>query len=417
MIDREQHLSRVGTVLDESYRLTRLIGQGGMASVYEALQLRLHRRVAIKIMSPTLSANREALKRFQREAQIASRLAHPHIVQASDFGKTPSGEPYLVMEYLDGEDLEQRIARRGRVPLTTAVHIVKQVASALAATHGKAIVHRDLKPANIVLMEIEGEADFVKVVDFGISKMRAANTKLTRASIMMGTPGYMAPEQARGQSDDTDHRADQWGLACIAWEMLSGRKLFSGHDVAAILYQVVNDDPPALAPTVPGVPPEIDVVLRRALAKQPNDRFATVTAFARAFAAAASPTATPAPTPTPVITERAARLTEFRWRGPPTPTPVQRDWRRLLFWRRRPRRRAGVVGYTMALGQRAMEGLLPSRRKQPWWRRAFGSGGRTSGAKTRWNARWKRWVSVIGLSAAAVIGFLLLLYAFQPPGP
>jgi serine/threonine protein kinase len=415
MSDRDQLLSwipervpdRVGTVLDKAYRLTRLIGQGGMASVYEGRQLRLDRRVAIKIMARELSANPEALARFQREARITSRLAHPNIVQASDFGKTPAGEPYLVMEYLDGEDLEQRITRRGRVPLASAVTIVKQIASALAATHGKAIIHRDLKPANIVLMEVEGEADFVKVVDFGISKMKAS-TRLTRASIMMGTPGYMAPEQARGRPDDIDHRSDQWALACITWEMLAGRRLFPGDDVAAILYQVVNEDPPLLAPVVPGLPPEIDSILRRALAKQPGDRFPTVTAFARAFAAAAAPQATPALTPPPVVVDRRPRRTPARSRAPAPTTMLRRDWRGLLFWRRRTRRKPGVVGYTMALGQRAIEGLLPSRRKQPWWRRAPSAKTRPTGARIRW-------LSLLGLGAAAVIGGLLFLRAAHAP--
>jgi serine/threonine-protein kinase len=295
------------------------------------------------------------------------------------------------------------------VPLASAVTIVKQIASALAATHGKAIIHRDLKPANIVLMEVEGEADFVKVVDFGISKMKAS-TRLTRASIMMGTPGYMAPEQARGRPDDIDHRSDQWALACITWEMLAGRRLFPGDDVAAILYQVVNEDPPLLAPVVPGLPSEIDSVLRRALAKQPGDRFPTVTAFARAFAAAAAPQATPALTPPPVVVDRGPRRTPARSRAPAPTTMLRRDWRGvLLFWRRRqPRRKPGVVGYTMALGQRAIEGLLPSRRKQPWWRRAPSAKARPTGARIRW-------LSLLGLGAAAVIGGLLFLRAAHAP--
>jgi len=151
----------VGSVLGGAYRITRLIGQGGMGAVYEGVQLRLERRVAIKLMARELSANPEAIARFRREAEVTSQIGHPHIVQVFDFGAAPTGEPYLVMEYLEGEDLEKRIQRTGRQPLAAAAHIVKQVASALSATHAKGIVHRDLKPANVFLLSVEGETDFV----------------------------------------------------------------------------------------------------------------------------------------------------------------------------------------------------------------------------------------------------------------
>src|SRR5207247_1702896 len=157
--------------------------------------------------------------RFRREVQVTSQLAHPHIVHVSDFGNAPGGQPYLVMEYLEGEDLADRLHRVGRLSLETALGIVNQVASALAATHAKGIVHRDLKPENVFLLRVEGVSDFVKVVDFGISKVKHSDEKLTRASVMMGTPAYMAPEQATGRVDDIDHRTDQWALACLAWEM------------------------------------------------------------------------------------------------------------------------------------------------------------------------------------------------------
>src|SRR5215831_12538115 len=168
----------VGTVLGDAYRLTRLVGQGGMGAVYEGVQTRLNKRIAVKVMARELAPNAEALARFRREAEVTSQLGHPHIVQVFDFGMAPSGEPYLVMEYLEGEDLEKRI-QRGRLPLPAAAHIIRQVASALAATHAKGIIHRDLKPANIFILNVEGETDFVKVVDFGISKVKSATTRLT----------------------------------------------------------------------------------------------------------------------------------------------------------------------------------------------------------------------------------------------
>jgi serine/threonine protein kinase len=297
MSEPEQHgATAVGTVLDGSYRLTRLIGAGGMGAVFEAVQMRLGKRVAVKVMARGLIANDEALARFRREVEITSQLAHPHVIQVSDFGTSPSGEPYLVMEYLEGEDLETRIERVSRLSLPTVAHVVKQLASALAATHAKGVVHRDLKPANVFLVQIPGDADFVKVVDFGISKIvRRSSTKLTGASVVMGTPEYMSPEQAAGKVDKIDHRTDQWAMACITWQMLSGRQPFIAPDVNALLYQIINGNLPPLAAKVPGLPDDVEEVLRRALSKRQQDRFPTITAFARAFegAAAATPAAKP----------------------------------------------------------------------------------------------------------------------------
>ena len=216
----------VGTVLEGAYRITRLIGEGGMGAVYEAMQLRLNKRVAIKLMARDLASNREALARFRREAEITSHLGHPHLVSVVDFGQAESGEPYLVMEYLEGDDLDHRLRRVGRMPIEAVVHVVRQVASALNAAHDQGVVHRDLKPGNVFLVQIPGEPDFVKILDFGISKMKAARTQLTSASAVMGTPNYMAPEQATGMLEEIDHRTDQWALACIAWEMLLGRGPF-----------------------------------------------------------------------------------------------------------------------------------------------------------------------------------------------
>jgi len=277
----------VGTVLEGAYRITRLIGEGGMGAVYEAVQLRLNKRVAVKLMARNLAANHEALVRFHREAEITSRLGHPHLVQVVDFGQAESGEPYLVMEYLEGEDLDHRLRRVTRMPLQNVVQVVRQVASALNAAHDQGIVHRDLKPGNIFLVQIPGEPDFVKVLDFGISKMMAARTRLTKARSTPGTPTYMSPEQATGMVDEVDHRVDQWALACIAWEMLLGRPPFVADDVTALLFQIIKMDPHPLAPRVPGLPPAVETELRRALSKRPVDRFPTIRAFSHAIASAA----------------------------------------------------------------------------------------------------------------------------------
>ena len=290
--------SLVGTVLEGAYSITRLIGEGGMGAVYEAVQLRLNKRVAVKVMARHLAADQVALARFHREAEITSHLGHPHLVNVIDFGQAESGEPYLVMEYLEGEDLDHRLRRTGRLSIETTVHVIRQVASALNAAHDQGVVHRDLKPGNVFLVQIPGEPDFVKVLDFGISKMKAARTQLTSASAVMGTPNYMSPEQATGMLDDIDHHADQWALACIAWEMLLGRSPFVADETAALLYQIINLDPHPLATRVPGLPPAVETALRRALRKKPTERFSSMREFARELEAAAfgrPADATPAP--------------------------------------------------------------------------------------------------------------------------
>ena len=287
MVDENQAASAlVGVVLDGSYRIETLLGEGGMGAVYRATQLRLDKPVAVKVMARELAANQEALERFRREARVTSGLGHPNIVQVFDFSATPTGEPFFVMEFLEGEDLDHRLRRVGRLPISDVVHVVKQVASALAATHAKGVVHRDLKPGNIYLLDIAGTKDFVKVLDFGISKVRTASTRLTRTSSVMGTPNYMSPEQARGQIEDIDERTDQWALACIAWECLSGQGPFVGENVPSILFQIVHEPPPSLLPKVAGLHPQVEEVLLRGLAKNKNDRFAKVDDFAAALEAA-----------------------------------------------------------------------------------------------------------------------------------
>jgi serine/threonine protein kinase len=277
----------IGTVLDQEYRLVRTVSEGGMGTVYEAIQLRLDRRVAVKIMGGDLTQNPEALARFRREVKVMSQLVHPHVVQLLDFGTTTSNQPYLVTEYLEGEDLQLRLDRVQRLSLTTTLSILRQVASALSAIHARAIVHRDLKPANVFLLAIDGAPEFVKVVDFGISKVKTSSTELTHPASIMGTPEYMSPEQASARVDDVDHRSDQWALACLVWKMLTGRPPFTGGSLNELLDRVVNHEPPSLLAVAPELPPELDRVLRRALTKRQAGQFATVTAFLRAFESAA----------------------------------------------------------------------------------------------------------------------------------
>lgn len=278
-------------VLGGAYQLVGRIGEGGMGVVYEAHHLRLQKRVAVKLMNLAHASHQDALERFRREAMIASRLGHPHLVNVLDFGASESpentGQPYLVMEFLEGEDLDLRIQRAGPMPLQGAIQILRQTASAVAAVHAKGIVHRDLKPANVFLVHVAGEPDFVKVLDFGVSKIRAVRTKLTDASKTVGTPEYMSPEQVVGPSDDVDHRTDQWALACIVWEMLSGAPPFSSDNADALFYQLRNLPPQPLSTRVPDLPPAVETVLLRALSKRPADRYPSIRDFSRALEAAA----------------------------------------------------------------------------------------------------------------------------------
>jgi eukaryotic-like serine/threonine-protein kinase len=322
----------VGTVLGDTYKLTRMVGYGGMGAVFEAKQLSSGKRVAVKVMSRELAAYEEALARFRREVKVTTELAHPNIIDVVDFGSAPSGEPYLVMEFLEGEDLERCLTRVERLRLSTAVQIVNQLASALAVAHGAGVVHRDLKPANVFLVRVPGGQVFIKVLDFGISKvLKASTTQLTMARAVVGTPEFMAPEQAAGRVDQIDHRTDQWSLACVAWQMVSGYLPFNNQDVNGLLEQVMSGEPTPLGPYADRIPPELGKVLRRALSKKREGRFPTITAFARAFEAAVTGK-TPRPLPVAVSAQELPRI------EPPRP----RRSRRLI--------PMTIVGLLLAMG-------------------------------------------------------------------
>jgi serine/threonine protein kinase len=274
-----------GTVLQNTYQVVRPIGRGAMGQVYEVAHARLSGRYALKLLTNEAAADAEFLQRFKREAQIVSGLRHPHIVQVIDFDQNSDGRPYLVMELLDGEDLAARIGREGPLALSRVVTIIGQIASALQTAHELGVIHRDLKPENVLLMHAGTDrGDFAKLVDFGISKVKNATLRLTQERMMIGTPHYMSPEQAR--SGDVDERADQFALAAIAYELLSGELAFAGDNVPAVVYQVVHGQPPRLADGG-WISPAVDEVLLKGMAKRPQDRYATVTEFASAFAAAA----------------------------------------------------------------------------------------------------------------------------------
>jgi serine/threonine protein kinase len=272
-------MGRLGEVLVETYRVDRLIAEGGMAAVYEATHLRVPKKFAVKFMKVQLVHNAEALQRFRREAEIIATIDHPNVVQLIDYNLTADGTPYIVLEFLDGEHLGACI-ERGRLALPDAVRIGVDVASALTAAHARDITHRDLKPENIIL----SKGGTVKVVDFGVAKLRNA-PELTAMNVVVGTVGYMAPEQITGGR--VDPRTDQFALASIVYYMLSGTPAFEIEgSVAAHAMRILHHTPPAL----PEVSEQVNRVLQRGMAKDPSHRYPTVGEFQQALAQAASVT-------------------------------------------------------------------------------------------------------------------------------
>ena len=273
------------TVIAETYTIEALIGRGGMGAVFMASHRRLPgKKVAIKFLHADL-AGEEVLRRFEREAQIASKLGHPNIVSVTDYNLMADGTPYLVLEYLEGASLAQHLAS-GPLPLDRVMSIVRQVGSALAAAHREGIVHRDLKPQNIFLVPQEVEnrvVDVAKVLDFGISKIRGSQTVKTQEASLLGTPQYMAPEQATGQHDKVDERTDIFALGAIVHEMLTGQPAFSGANIPEVVFKVVYEQPADLATLAPATPPAVLAAVKRAMEKKADDRFATIADFVEAL--------------------------------------------------------------------------------------------------------------------------------------
>jgi serine/threonine-protein kinase len=262
----------IGDLLAGDYRLGRLIGSGGMGTVYEASHARLPRRFALKLLVESLHASPEAVVRLRREAEITSRLSHPHIVQVLDFNTTERGVPFVVMELLEGESLSA-LLRRERVvrSVETLAAILEQATSALGAAHAQGVVHRDLKPNNLFLCATDDDRVHLKVMDFGISKVMGSTTELTRDAAVLGSPGYMSPEQARGESSEVDPRADIFSMGAIIFRMLAGRGAFAGGSVPATLYQVVHESPTP-TPEWRRVPRPLQRAVLRALSKRPAAR-------------------------------------------------------------------------------------------------------------------------------------------------
>jgi eukaryotic-like serine/threonine-protein kinase len=271
--------ARIGTVVDK-YTIVRVIGRGGMGAVYEARHARTARRFAIKFLLPEFASNRDVLRRFENEAKAAGGLEHFNLAGVTDVGQAADGAPYLVMEFLEGEDGAKLLRRYGPLPVARAVDIALQTCRGLAVAHRAGIVHRDLKPENIFLVETGDGRDQVKVLDFGIAKLRATDTSVaTGTGATFGTAFYMAPEQARG-AGDVDHRADVWSLGVVLYELLSGRKPFEGGAFLEVIHKILTTEPPSLDELRPGLPPALVALVHQSMRKEVLERLPSVVTFA-----------------------------------------------------------------------------------------------------------------------------------------
>ncbi len=265
-----------GRVVAGRYEILGLLGEGGMGAVYEAKHLHLGRKVAIKRLHPELAKDESAVRRFQREARAAGTIGHDHIVDVLDLGFAEDGAPYLAMELLVGESLADRLRRAGRLDPRRAARIAGEMLSALEAVHGRGVIHRDLKPDNVFLCRQGGRRDFVKVLDFGISKVRGvagADTEgLTRTGAMMGTPHYMSSEQAQGRKD-LDHRVDIYAIGVILYECLAGELPFHGGNYHALLQAILSGRRKPLLEVAPNVAPGLAAVIDKAMANDRDERY------------------------------------------------------------------------------------------------------------------------------------------------
>jgi len=274
-------LPAVGDVIAGKYALLRPLGEGGMGVVYEAMHLRLHLRLAIKVLRPDVSGPGELLARFDREARISAQLRSGHFARVIDIDRLPSGLPYIVLEYLEGCDLAAELLTEGPLPVPEAVDVAMQVAEAMTEAHGLGIIHRDLKPSNLFVCRAAGQR-FMKILDFGISRVEEGEAKITCNSSYVGTPYYAAPEQLR-DSSSADARSDVWSLGIVLFELLTGRTPFTG-TASEVIARVMVDPVPWPCHLRPEVPPELARIVLRALQRDPGERFQSMQELGEALA-------------------------------------------------------------------------------------------------------------------------------------
>ncbi|MBZ0186942.1 MAG: serine/threonine protein kinase, partial [Candidatus Obscuribacterales bacterium] len=266
----------VGTKLAGKYDIIRVLGTGGMGVVYEGRHEVMDRRVAIKMLQAHHLNDSMSVKRFQQESKATCRLNHPHIITVFDFGISPTGQPYIVMDYLEGKPLSDIIKEEGQIKVDRAVHMFQQACEALAHAHNQSVIHRDLKPSNIVLVSYEDDKDYVKVVDFGVAKIMedggTEGQKLTQMGEVCGSPIYMSPEQCQGFA--LDKRSDVYSMGIVMYETLTNRLPILGKTMVETMSKHIKDAPPSFSEVRPDlyIPERVEQVILRALAKDPDDR-------------------------------------------------------------------------------------------------------------------------------------------------
>lgn len=281
--DRESRDPLLGVVLAGTYRLSRPLGRGGMGRLYEAEHARLDRRFAVKVLHESCSQSRDAVARFEREARALGRIRSDHVLDVVDVVRAPDGRTAIVTARLEGEDLKARLDRVGKLSLGEAISVARQICRGLAAAHAQGVVHRDLKPSNIFLETGADGRVTVKILDFGVAKL-VGEPELTRTGAVVGTPAFMAPEQARG-SARVDERADVYAVGAVLYRMLTGRAPYSGEDAATLLSRLLHEAPQRPRAINRAIPAGLEAVIQRAMARDPNARPSNALELERELAA------------------------------------------------------------------------------------------------------------------------------------
>jgi eukaryotic-like serine/threonine-protein kinase len=295
----------VGTVVASRYKLLHRIGEGAMGWVFLGEHVEIGKKVAVKVLRPSLCRLPEAVSRFRREARSATQVGSKHIVDVTDFGTTETGAVFFVMEHLEGEDLSTTLKKEKFLPWPRVLHILEQLCEALQAAHDVGIIHRDVKPANFYRVQVGDDPDFIKILDFGIARLaNPQDSIVTQTGVVMGTPDFMAPEQAMGKH--VDHRADIYSLGASAYALLTGRPPFEGANEYDVIYKQLNDDPTPpseVAPVAAGMPRWLDEVILKTLRKDPDGRYASMRDMAAALREAQALATSPGFVPEPAKAE------------------------------------------------------------------------------------------------------------------
>lgn len=309
-----------GTIINQ-YKIISAVGKGGMGEVYKAHDSRLDREVAIKVLPSEMSGDEDRLRRFEREAKATSALNHPNILTVHDIGEF-GGAPFIVSELLDGEELRERLDE-GQIPLRKVTEYAQQIVSGLSAAHEKGIVHRDLKPENLFITK----DDRVKILDFGLAKLSdrgasaggqsgnedATRKALTNPGVVMGTVGYMSPEQVRGHK--TDHRSDIFSFGLILYEMITGRRAFQHETMAETMSAILKEEPEEITDSNPNISPSLERIVRRCLEKKPDRRFQSTADLGFALESLSAPTSSSGTNMTTAVSTIGPETERSPWKG------------------------------------------------------------------------------------------------------